>query len=103
MANPRVIGEIDNPLPAKKKLSEACLEVLEFLNVKTGRRYRPVKSNITMIAARLKEGATVQECRQVIAMKCREWGTDEKMATFLRPATLFNAEKFAQYQGELGP
>lgn len=87
--------------PEKKKLSEACAEVLTFLNEKTGRRYRPVKANIEMIAARLKEGATVDECRQVIAKKCREWRSDEKMEAYLRPKTLFNRTNFAQYQGEL--
>jgi len=76
-------------------------EVLAFLNEKTGRSYKPVKANLSLIAARLKEGATVMECRQVIAKKSREWAGDEKMAEYLRPATLFNATKFAQYAGEL--
>ena len=75
--------------------------VLEFLNEKTGRQYRPVDANLKMIEARLKEGATETECRQVIAKKRREWEGDEKMSAYLRPATLFNATKFAQYQGEL--
>lgn len=78
-----------------------AVEVLDFLNAKAHRSYRPVDSNLKMIACRLKEGATVGECRAVIAKKCREWGTDEKMAQYLRPATLFNATKFAQYVGEL--
>ncbi len=85
----------------KKKLSEACAEVLQFLNAKAGRNYRPVKANIELIAARIKEGATVDECRQVIAKKCREWIGDPKQEIYLRPATLFNRTKFAQYQGEL--
>lgn len=76
-------------------------EVLKFLNEKTGRAYKPVKANLGLIAARLKEGATVTECRQVIAKKSREWASDERMAEYLRPATLFNATKFAQYVGEL--
>ena len=75
--------------------------LLEFLNEKTGRHYKPVKANIEMIAARLRDGATVAECQQVIAKKCREWAGDEKMNIYLRPATLFNRTKFAQYQGEL--
>ncbi len=94
-------GKPDPDQPEKKKLSTACGEVLTFLNEKTGRNYRPVKANIEMIAARLKEGATVDECRQVIAKKCREWRADEKMESFLRPKTLFNRTNFAQYQGEL--
>lgn len=78
-----------------------ALQILAFLNEKTGHAYRPVKANLNLISARLKEGATVMECRQVIAKKSREWATDEKMAEYLRPATLFNATKFAQYVGEL--
>lgn len=81
--------------------SEA-VEILEFLNTKTGRGYRPVKANIEMIIARLKEGATVADCRQVIAKKTREWGTDEKMEQYLRPKTIFNRTNFANYVGELG-
>ena len=76
--------------------------VLSFLNEKAGKRYQPVDGNLDFIVARLKGGATEQELRQVIAKKCREWGADEKMETFLRPKTLFNATNFANYQGELG-
>ena len=76
-------------------------EVLEFLNAKTDRHYQPVDANIRLIVARLKEGASVADCRAVVAKKCREWSTDEKMSDYLRPATLFNATKFAQYRGEL--
>lgn len=86
---------------ARKKLSEACVEVLNFLNEKTGRNYQPVKANINLIAARIKEGATVIQCRQVIAKKCREWRDDPNREIYLRPKTLFNATNFAQYQGEL--
>ncbi|MHB1948752.1 MAG: conserved phage C-terminal domain-containing protein [Gammaproteobacteria bacterium] len=78
-----------------------AIEVLEFLNEKTGRRYRPVEANLKLIIARLKSGASVMDCRQVIAKKTREWKKDEKMSDYLRPATLFNAIKFEQYVGEL--
>ncbi len=84
----------------KQKFKADALQILDFLNIKTGSRYRPVVANLELIAARLKEGATSDECRQVIAKKAREWkGTD--MEGYLRPATLFNRTKFAQYQGEL--
>lgn len=88
---------------AEKNLEakESAKRVLEFLNEKTGRAYRPVPVNIEKIVARMKEGATEGQCRQVIAKKSREWSTDERMAMYLRPATLFNREKFAQYVGEL--
>jgi uncharacterized phage protein (TIGR02220 family) len=84
------------------RLKPDALQVLEFLNEKTGRNYEPVAANVEMILARLKEGASVDDLRAVIAKKCREWAGDEKMSTYLRPATLFNRTKFAQYKGELG-
>lgn len=78
-----------------------ALAVLQFLNEKTGRNYEPVPANLELIIARLKEGSTVDDLRAVVAKKCREWSADEKMAQYLRPATLFNRTKFAQYRGEL--
>lgn len=79
----------------------SALRVLEFLNTKAKRAYKPVSANIDFILARLKEGATEQDMKSVIARKIRDWGTDPKMSQYLRPATLFNKTKFAQYQGEL--
>lgn len=80
---------------------QEALEVLEFLNEKTNRVYRPVSTNLTLIISCLRSGATVEQCRQVIAKKCREWKKDSKMIEYLRPATLFNPVKFEQYLGEL--
>lgn len=77
-------------------------EVLAFLNLKRGskRGYRPVDVNIELIIQRLKSGATIEDCKAVIAKKARDWlGTD--MEVYLRPATLFNRTKFEQYLGEL--
>lgn len=94
------------PLPKPNPNSErrqTAREILGFLNAKTGRNYRMVDANLGPIMARLKEGASERDFRVVIARKCREWGTDEKMAHYLRPATLFNATKFAQYVGEVPP
>ena len=82
---------------------EQAHSVLDFLNDKTGRVYRPVDTNLKLITARLKSGATVLQCRQVIARKARQWKGRPEMAPYLRPATLFNATKFEQYLGELVP
>jgi uncharacterized phage protein (TIGR02220 family) len=85
----------------KQKYKEDAIQVLEFLNMKTGKHYRPLKANLDLIAARLAEGAQVSDCRAVIARQSRKWmGTDSEI--YLRPATLFNATKFAQYTGEIG-
>jgi uncharacterized phage protein (TIGR02220 family) len=87
--------------PQPTSLKSQAVEILEFLNQKAKRAYRPVDTNLKLIMARLKSGATVTDCRQVIAKKTREWKSDPKMAEYLRPATLFNATKFEQYVGEL--
>jgi len=88
--------------PDIRLLRKQAVEILNFLNDKTGRNYQPVAANIDLIVARLKDGATLEDCRQVIAKKAREWKGDAKMDEYLRPLTLFNRTKFAQYQGELG-
>lgn len=88
-------------LSGKPDVSAPAKELLNFLNEKAGRAYKPVSANLDFIKARLKEGYTPGEMRQVIAKKCREWAGDEKMADYLRPATLFNKTKLAQYTGEL--
>lgn len=85
--------------PDRNYVSEA-VELLDFLNDKTGHNFEPVKANLDLIVPRLKEGATVEDCKSLIAMKVREWtGTDK--ATYLRPSTLFAARNFAQYKGQL--
>ncbi|HET8688991.1 MAG TPA: conserved phage C-terminal domain-containing protein [Methanosarcina sp.] len=76
------------------------LEVLEYLNEKASRNYKPVDANAKFIIARFNEGATVDDLKRVIDAKVKEWGNDAKWSKYLRPATLFNAEKFAQYSGE---
>ncbi len=91
-----------SPSTAKKNgYNQTARGVLEFLNEKTGRNYQPVKANLDMIVARLKEGATERHLRLVVLRKFHDWGSDEKMAEYLRPATLFNRTKFAQYVGEI--
>ncbi len=81
--------------------SSQCKELLQFLNDKAGRAYKPVPANLDLLKARLREGYTPTEIRQVIVKKCREWAADEKMAEYLRPATLFSRRNLAQYTGEL--
>lgn len=82
-------------------LKAQAIEILDFLNQKTAKAYRPVSSNLKLIMACLRSGATTAQCRQVIAKKYRQWGDDAHMAEYLRPATLFNPVKFEQYVGEL--
>lgn len=82
-------------------LESQAIEVLNFLNEKSGKCFRPVDTNLNMIIARLKTGATVTECRQIIAMKYREWKKNPEMMKYVRPKTLFCANNFESYIGEL--
>jgi uncharacterized phage protein (TIGR02220 family) len=77
-------------------------QILSYLNEKAARSYQPVPANMKLISARLKEGASPDQCKAVIDAKASAWLGDSKMAGYLRPKTLFNATNFAQYVGELG-
>lgn len=77
---------------------QQALEILQFLNLKASKSYRPVEENLRFIRARLNT-ATPEDIKGVIARKTREWLNTEH-AKYLRPATLFNATKFEQYMGE---
>lgn len=79
---------------------DEIVEVLDYLNLKASRNYKPVEANAKFIIARLNDGATVDDMKLVIDSKVKEWAGDAKWSKYLRPATLFNAEKFAQYSGE---
>ncbi len=88
----------------EEQRSQAALDarvILNFLNEKAKRAYRPVSGNLALIEGRLLSGATMQQCKQVICKKVREWKDNEKMREYLRPATLFRASNFEQYLGEL--
>lgn len=94
------------PSPPSSRLKNKALktdatEILDFLNRKTGKNYDPVSTNLDLISSRLKEGATLTQCKQIIALKFRQWHSDEKMKDYLRPKTLFNKTNFWQYKGEL--
>lgn len=84
--------------PAKQD----AVSILEHLNSKAGRKFQPVPANLSLILARLKEGASAEDCRAVIDAKVAKWKSDPKWSEYLRPETLFNASKFASYVGQLG-
>lgn len=92
----------DDPLKIKNsEFKKQAKDILNFLNEKTGNNYRHVDNNLNRIIAKLKSGVSVDDCMYVIANRVREWGKDPKMKDYLRPATIFGAEKFEQYLGRL--
>jgi uncharacterized phage protein (TIGR02220 family) len=88
-------------LNRQEPVMSRAADVLAYLNEKTRRNYQAVPANLSLINGRLKEGASVDQCKAVIDAKAGEWGDDPKWSKYLRPATLFNPTKFAQYAGEL--
>ena len=77
-------------------------KIIDILNNLSGKKFEYVDANKKLIRARIKEGHTTEKIEAVVYMKCKEWINDPKFKKYLRPATLFNAEKFNQYVGELG-
>jgi uncharacterized phage protein (TIGR02220 family) len=86
---------------AELKLDPAA-DAITHLNLQARKNYRPVQSNTRLINARLKEGATIHDITAVIDRKCAEWMGNPKMEQYLRPSTLFSAQKFNDYLGQLG-
>ncbi|TKI01602.1 conserved phage C-terminal domain-containing protein, partial [Martelella alba] len=72
-------------------------QVLTHLNQTTGSRYQVSKSSLENIRARLGEGFAVAELVLVVDYSVEKWGSDLKMAEYLRPATLFQPTKFPGY------
>lgn len=84
----------DTPLPYS--------EIISHLNKKCITRYRDTTSKTrSLIKARMNEGFTLDDFKQVIDNKAAEWLSDSKMNKFLRPETLFGT-KFESYLNEKG-
>ena len=99
------LGENSQPIPDSKPVvkPDAYCEALKYLNDKAGSNFQSVASNTKLIKARLIEGHSLETVKKVIDAKVSEWSADTAMKKYLRPATLFNAEKFNQYAGQLEP
>jgi len=78
--------------------SEDALKVLSHLNEKTGRKYKLSKH----IEARLKDGATVEDCKKVIDAKIAD-PYFIKNPKYLNPVTLFRPGNFDKYKNETIP
>lgn len=79
--------------------NDTISNVIKYLNskMKEVRGFNVnAKSNRKFISARLSEGFTEQDLKDVIDVKTEEWlGTSQEF--YLRPSTLFNSEKFQSY------
>ena len=94
-------GKPDDAPPKKPTDIAEAQDVLEHLNRKARRQYQPVESNLKLIRARLKEHGA-DRLKAMIDDRVSRWGSNPKMVEYLRPSTLFNASKCADYVGQLG-
>lgn len=81
------------------KLDDDAKAVIDYLNSLSGKSFQHVDTNTKLVKARLAQ-VNLETAKLIIDMKCDEW-LDTKMDKYLRPATLFNDQKFNQYLGEL--
>ena len=87
-----------SPQKGEYLISKDALEVLDYLNLKTNKKFSiKNKNNTKNISQRLKDGFTVEELKSVIDKKTLEWLNDDKMNQFLNPETLFRPKKFEIY------
>ncbi len=91
---------INTDLPSIYELDNSIVEIVDYLNKKSGKKFSPkISSTQKHIAARLKEGRTVDDFKKVIDTKCAQWlGTN--MAIYIRPETLFTPTHFENYLNE---
>ena len=76
-------------------------QVVSHLNERAGTAYRAAtKETVRHISARLREGFSVGDLCHVIDTKVPQWLGDPRMSKYIRPATLFNGEKFEGYLNE---
>ena len=89
--------------PAQPSIAAQRREVVEYLNQKTGKHFKPnADGNKRIIEPRLKEGYTVDEMKKVIDNMCSLWHgvtfrNGELGDNYLKPETLFRSSKIDGY------
>ena len=91
---------------SSRDFMQEAREVLQFLNLKSGRQFRAVDTNLKLIAARLKGESKetevdIQTCKTMITKKARDWAVNPDMEKYIRPETLFGKKHFESYLGEV--
>jgi len=77
-------------------------EVLMTFNKLTGKKLN-IKTDAyrKLIRGRLTDGYSVEDLKRVIIWKIQQWGSDKKMAQYIRPDTLFRPSHFDIYLNEI--
>lgn len=89
--------DISNDISKKDPDFPLIVEIVDYLNAKANTSYRSSTLRTRrIIKARLKEGFTVQDFKDVIDGRIAAWANDPKMSEYIRPETLFGS-KFEGY------
>lgn len=71
--------------------------ILAYLNDKTGKKFKRTASNKRVISARLDEGYSLNDLRDVVDNQCSRWLDDPERNQYLAPALLFDGDKIERY------
>lgn len=94
-----IYPESSNKKPKSRDIptSPETSEVIAHLNSESGKRFPTSKNSVSLVAARLKEGHTVEDMKLVISFKVKEWVDDPKMKKYITPDTLLGPKNFQKY------
>ena len=86
--------EVNITVDNTEKVIDECIA---YLNVVANRGFKPKTESIRkFIRARIRDGYTIDDFKRVIDNQWFKW-KDTDMAEYMRPSTLFSAEKFPNY------
>lgn len=86
-----------NSNPARDVIESVIDECLLYLNTVSGKSFKiTTESNRKFVRARINEDYTMDDFKRVIDNQWLRW-KDSDMVEYMRPSTLFNAEKFQSY------
>lgn len=80
----------------QKQEKEEVKDIIDYLNLVCKTNFKYSKNSTKHINARLNDGFSPDELKDVIEFKFKQWGNDSKMSEYLRPETLFGS-KFESY------
>jgi len=99
------VKNVNNVNNKDKSLVPLFIEIAEYYKSTTGQNILIGKTDSLIIRSdkfkkiseRLKNGATVEDCKAVIKLKNDEWKNDKKMSKNINIPTLFRASNFEKY------
>ena len=80
---------------------EQALLIMAYLNWKTKFKYKPTQANLRLVAAIFEEGYTLDDIRNVIALKWKELGFLAKTVGLMRPNYLFKLSNFVDFASQV--